>query len=106
MSKLKPMSKNIILHPRAVARSTFWMVLIGAASALLLLLLQRLGVEGARPLLAGLGAPSALFGGGIAAGCAISTRDRRCALIAAASLFPLAFWAWVIYERVYRQYAS
>ena len=98
------MPKNLILYPRAVARAAFWLVLIGSATALLLLLVQRIGIGGLRPLLAGVGAPCAFFGGGIAAMCGISTRNMRCALIAGASLLPLAFWAWVIYESVHGRF--
>jgi hypothetical protein len=97
---------NIILSPRAVARSSLWLVLIGGVSAVLFVASQYFGVRALEPLLAGIGAACSLFGVGMAAGASICGAGRRGVLIAAGSLFPLAFWAWVIYDKVYARYAG
>jgi hypothetical protein len=97
---------NTTLDPRRVRNVSLWLVFAGVATAVLLALSQWCGVGTMRPLLAGLGAPCSFFGGAIAAAASFCGRDRRCAVIAASSLLPLAFWSWIIYESVYGRYAS
>jgi hypothetical protein len=97
---------NTFLSPPAIARSSLWLVLIGGVSAVLFVVSSHAGVLALEPLLLGLGATCSLFGTGVASGASICSTDRRCVLIAVGSLFPLAFWAWVIYDRVYGRYAG
>lgn len=100
------MLTNRSLPPHAVATLSLRLILIGTVSGFLLLLLQVIGVTGLRPFFAGIGATCSLFGAGFAGWFSIRRRDRGSAILAAGSLLPLAFWAWVIYERVYGQYTG
>jgi hypothetical protein len=95
---------KFILTPHSISTVTLRLVLIGAVAGILFILLQR--VDALQSVLAGVGFTSSLLGSGIAAWFSIRMRDRRCALVAVGSLLPLGFWAWVIYERLYVQYAA
>ena len=100
------MITNRTLPPRAVATLSLRLILIGTVSGFLLLLLQMLGATGLRPFFAGIGATCSLFSAGFAGWFSIRRRDLGSVILAAGSLLPLAFWVWVIYERVYGQYAG
>jgi len=95
---------KIILTPHSISTVTLRLVLISAVAAILYIPLQR--VDSLRGILGALGFMCSLLSSGIAAWFSIRMRDRRCILVALASLLPLAFWAWVLYERVYGQYAA
>jgi hypothetical protein len=95
---------KMILTPHSISMVTFRLVLIGTAATILFIVLQR--VDALRGILAALGFTCSLLGSGIAGWFSVRMRDRRCALVAASSLLPLAFWLWMIYEGMYGWYAT
>jgi len=95
---------KIILTPHSISKVTLCLVLVSVVAAILYIPLQR--VEGLRGILGAIGLMCSLLSSGIAAWFSIRMRDRRCMLVALVSLLPLAFWAWLLYERVYGQYAA
>ena len=75
------------------------LVLVAVVLTMLYVPCQRVVFIGGALGIAGLF--SSLWGAGIAAWYGVRMKSWRCGLVALASVFPLAFWAWFFYEKGY-----
>ena len=90
---------RITLTPHSVSTASLCLVLVGVLAAMLYVPCQRIALISGIVGMAGVF--SSVWGAGIATWYGVRMKAWRCGLVALASIFPLAFWCWVFYEKGY-----
>jgi|SRR5579859_5143881 len=97
------MSMPKVISPEIVVKILIYHLGISVACLILFALIGRLG--SIRAYIAAAGSLAALIASGEGVWMSIRLRNVRCSLLTVCALVALAFWAWLVFLRIYGHYA-